>query len=428
MIMHKLNGTFKTLWQKGMLHILTGSFLSKLVGFFGSIFVVRILSKSDYGILGYIENLYGYIYIFAGMGLSNAILRYVVLGKTKQEKYQYFSYAYKMSIIWNILLVVIADIVCLFYPHPDVYSKYSWLCFVMAIMLPFQYLVDNVLSNERAMFANKKYAVLSFVLSVSIVINKMVFAYIEGIAGIVISQVILYVFLAFIFLYQARKKYYGNCISANLPKAKKYEVNIYSFQYMITNGLWALFMLNDVFLLGKFCTPESVAEYKVAYTIPGSIALISTSIGIFVAPYFIKHQEDYVWIKNNYLKAFFGTAFVIGILCLFIGIIAKPIVWLLYGKKYLNIVKVMRLLLLTSFCNCGLRYTTANILAAMGQIKYNMCVSIGSMFLQIVINLYMIPKLGIIGAAITSFMIYGFMAVCLFIIFFKKYLHNRVRT
>ena len=60
---------------------------------------------------------------------------------------------------------------------------------------------------------------------------------------------------------------------------------------MITNGLWSAFMLNDTFLIGRYCSPEVLAEYKVAYTIPGSVSLLSTSIGIFIAPYFVRNEK-----------------------------------------------------------------------------------------------------------------------------------------
>ena len=137
--------------EKGLFHILTGSFLTKLVAFFGSVFLVRVLSKTDYGVLSYLENIYGYIYIFAGMGLSNAILRYVVLGKDQGEKYKFFSYACRKGFLWNVGLAVVAAVVLFLYPHPESYLPYTWLLGLFLLMLPFQYVTDNTLANERAM-------------------------------------------------------------------------------------------------------------------------------------------------------------------------------------------------------------------------------------------------------------------------------------
>lgn len=419
--MGKLIAEFKVLIQRGLFHILVGNFLAKAVTFFGSIFIVRIISKREFGVLGYIENIYSYFFILAGMGLSNSILRYVVLGKSIQEKYTYYSYAYKKSIIWNLFLIIISDIICYFYPHPEPYQDYAWFIWVMVSMIPFQYMIEIVLCNERAMFANQRYAVLSFLFSVSIVLSKIIFGYAMGISGIVYSQLFAYSILSIIYMFIEKKKYYSACRCENLTLQKKREITLYSFQYMITNGLWAFFMLNDTFMLGKFCTPEIVAEYKAAYMVPGGITLISTAIGIFIAPYFVKYQSDNVWIKKNYIKTFLATSILVGMLCFCLGVAAKPVILLLYGNKYLEIAKTMRILLIAAFFNCGFRFTTANILSAMGQVKYNLWISSLGMVFQIVCNLYMIPVYGTEGVALANCLSYGIMAISLFIVFAKKY-------
>ena len=84
----------------------------------------------------------------------------------------------------------------------------------------------------------------------------------------------------------------------------------------------------------------------------------------------------------------------------------------------------MIMLLLASFFNCGLRYTSANILAALGRVKYNMIISCIGIVVQIGINLVVIPVYGPVGVAITSCIVYSFMAVCLLMIFYKKYYKN----
>ena len=63
----------KELFERGAAHLFVGNFIVKFISLFGSIFIVRLLTKEEYGILGYIENLYSYGYIFVGLGLSIAI-------------------------------------------------------------------------------------------------------------------------------------------------------------------------------------------------------------------------------------------------------------------------------------------------------------------------------------------------------------------
>ncbi len=419
--MWRVKNTLKNIIQKGLLHILMGSFLSKVVSFFGSIFLVRILSKEHYGILSYLENIYGYLLTLAGMGVSNAILRYVILGKNRQEKYSLYLYARNRGIICNCILLFAGICFNWFYPHPEEYKEYTWLLYVLLITLPFQYITDNVLSNERAQFSNQRYAALSFFLTISIILTKVIFGRTGGISWIVFGQTLAYIVLSIIFSVSTREKYYKDIEPDILPSNKKAEINFYSVQYMITNGLWSAFMLNDTFLIGRYCSPEVLAEYKVAYTIPGSVSLLSTSIGIFIAPYFVRNEKNRDWIQKNFKRVYAATGMLVGGICAAIFIFRESIIYILYGEQYLGVSRVMRVLLVATFFNCGLRYTTANILAAMGRIKYNMLISVAGMFLQVLINICVIPYYGSVGAAFTSCFVYAIMAISLLWIFIYQY-------
>lgn len=415
-----LNG-IKTIFKKGLVHILAGSFMTKLVAMFGSIFLVRILTKEEYGVLGYLENIYGYVLVLAGMGMANVVLRYVVLGDTPEKKYSYFKYSFNKAWLWNAILIVIAVLIFMFYPHKEEYSDYVWLLNIMFLMLPLQNTTELLLCNERAMFANQRYAVFSLVLSVAVIAGKIIAGMVDGIHTVVFGQLAIYGIMAVILFIASNKRYYRGLKPMKLERQERSEVNKYAVQYMITNGLWTIFMLNDTFLIGRFCDPSALADYRVAYTIPGCVNIISNAIGVFLAPYFVRNENDMPWIRRNFKIAYGAIAAIIGIVCVGIAFLAKPVVWLLYGTQYLNIVPVMRVLLLATFFNCGLRYTTANLLAAMGKIKYNMIVSAVGMAFQIGINLFMVPRFGVMGVAVTSCVVYLFMAVVLLSIFIVKY-------
>ncbi len=106
---------------------------------------------------------------------------------------------------------------------------------------------------------------------------------------------------------------------------------------------------------------------------------------------------------------------------MFVAEFAEPVIGRFYGERYLNIIPLMNLLLVTAFITNGLRYTTANLLAAMGRIRVNMIVSFGGMVSQILLNLALIPLFGMYGAAYTSIISYSFMAVAVFVPFVKMY-------
>ncbi len=410
--------------KKGAAYIFCGSFFTKFVAFFGSIFVIRILSKEQYGILGYVENIYSYAYLIAGFGLSNAMLRYVILGKDINEKYSYYKYVINKGCLINIGIVAIFILINHIYPHPVEYSNFRYLIDFLVLTIIFQYIVDAILLNERALFSNRRFAYISFGVSASLIICRIIGAYALKLDGVVFSRIIVNVIFAIILLYTAYQHNYKGASALKLDEDTKRSIDIYSIQYMITNGLWAFFMLNDTFLLGLLCPdPTILADYKVAYVLPGNVSLISTAIGTFICPYFVKHEHDRAWIQKKFIYVCCVTALSVGALCLLLGIFARPIILLMYGPQYENIVYLMRILLIAAFFNCGLRFTVANILASMGQIKFNMYISFVGVVVQIVLDILLIPNYGAIGVAYASIFVYAIMALCLFATFGKKYIH-----
>lgn len=415
----------RNLWSKGALHILFGNFLSKFVGLFGSIFLVRILPKDSYGVLTYIENIYGYVFVLAGMGLGNSVLRFVVLAKDRSKELAYYKYALNKGSLFNVILIFLASLISYYYPHQPQFKEAKWLLIAILAVLPFQFAIDVNIFTFRAKFDNKRYAVAAFVSSATLVVGNYFGALLLGINGVVLAKIIVNFLLGILFTFFINKTYFRNTCPSEIDYSERKKINSYSIQYMITNGIWTIFMLNDIFLLGLLNgDPSIIADYKVAYVLPGNLAIISSSIGIFVAPYFVRKENDYSWIRKNYLKVLGTTSLLIGIAVLGIIIFSNQIITLLYGEEYLNIIPVMRLLLIAAFINSGLRFTTANLLAAMGQIKYNMVISIIGIVIQVIVNFQVIPTYGVKGVAYTSIIVYALMTIMLFVVFANKYIFS----
>lgn len=422
--LNKLHNRAKKLWSTGAFHITLGTFLTKFVAFFGSIVVVRLLTKNEYGLLSYVENIYSYALIFAGFGLSNAILRFLVISEKPEGKKAYYNYITKHSIYRDIALLLGIITLSQIIKFPDKYTAASGLVPIVALLLPFQDLLQEALFTLRSLFKNKLYAYLAFISSSALIIGRIIGALNGGVSGVLWSRVIINAFFCVAIMMLIRKKMLPKeTVITTLPKDHKREVNVYSFQYMVTNGFWALFMLNDTFLLGLLLNnPSELADYKVAYVLPGNISIFATAIGVFVTPYFIKNENNQEWIARNFKKIYSLTSLVIATVAGLIGIFAKPLILLMYGEQYINIVTLMRLLLVSSFINSGLRFTCANLLSAMGQVKYNMIVSGIGLIAQVVLDIVLIPRIGVIGVAVASCVTYSFMAASLFIVFRRKYL------
>ena len=423
-----IKSKLKRMMDTGAFHITIGTFLTKFVAFFGSIVVVRILSKEDYGVMGYVENIYSYALIFAALGMSNAVLRYLVIAENEIEKKQYFQYIVQRSVIINFgisfLLVLVSQIM----PIPENFASARALIPILALLLPFQDLLNDDLFTIRSFFKNKLYAYSALVSSVTLIVGRIVGAKVAGVDGVLWSRVIINLAFSVPLLVFVSKRFIVKESVIKLPQEKRRIVNSYSLQYMITNGFWAIFMLNDKFLLGMLLNdPVGLADYNVASVLPGNIAIFATAIGTFVGPYFTKNEKNVEWIRRNYKKVAIISAGIVGAVALGIAVLARQLISLMYGEQYSNVVGLMRVMLIGAFINSGLRYVTANVLAAMGEIKYNMIISGAGIGLQIIIDQILIPTMGIMGVAISNCIVFLIMAVALFIVFHRKYYRETVQ-
>ena len=411
----------RSLTEKGALHILAGNFATKFVGFFGSIFLSRILTKADLGILSYIENLYGYGFVFVGVGMANALLRFVVLSEEPEKKYAYVRYARRRGLIADLIICAVMIIVNVFYPHKSSYEVARVLLPIMVLALPFQDLLNQAQLNERAMFANKRFAFFSVGSAAAVVLARIIGARAGELKGVVIAILLVNVILGLGLQFLSHGKYFRGLRPGILTREEKHEAAVYSFQYMITNGLWSIFMLMNIYLLGRLLNdPTVVADYKIAYSFPVNISIFSSAIGIFIAPYFVKNENDREWVRKNYFRTIGASFAILGPVCIVMALLARFLISL-FGAQYLNVVPLMRVLIIGCFADAALRYPISNILAAMGQVRYNMIVAAVGFSAQTVLNIILIPKMGAYAIALNSIIVQVLMAAALFVIFNKKY-------
>lgn len=413
----KIIKSAKVAFRKGAQYIIIGSFLTKFVAFFGSVFLIRFLTKDDYGILTYYENFYGYFLLFSGMGFAYGLQRYIIISDSLPEKKGIYQYSIKRGECYNFLLFAVFSLLCVFYSHPAEFKSELFIGVILSAIIPFQYLLTLNLSALRGLFDYKAYAALAFFTSAFFVVCRVVGAIVAGLHGTVffrLSAEFLCAILSTVYVHH----HYFRSADKRLRRDMVKPLNAYSLQLMITDGLWALFMLNDVFLLSRLSGNATVvAEYKTASVIPGNLSLISAAIGVFVAPLFTKKENDadFKWVMSNFRSLqliTFGLVFVAVVFCM---VFAKQIIVILFGSQYLEMLSAFRILLVSSLLNNGVRYTIANVFSAIGLQKRNLFVATTGVVLQVAMDLLLIPKYGLIGVSYSNVIVQFIMSAILII-------------
>lgn len=406
----------KNLIKNGAGHVILGSFITKFITFFGSIFIVRFLTKSEYGVLSYYENILGYFCIFSGMGMASGILRYLILAETIEEKKGCYSMALKRGNTWNIALCVICTAFCFFYKHPDSFQGYPEVYVCLAICIPLIYTCNMSLGSYRSLFDYKRYAYLAIITAFLLVAARVAGAAIGGLNYSVYGRLVAEIACVTICVITINNYHFKGIRQKKPQKEFSKAFTGYSLQMMLTDGLWAVFMLNDIFLLGQITGDDvMVADYKIAYVIPANISIIASSICIFTAPYFTKKDKegDKKWISAKLKESLFVTMAAIGIIAIICFLLGKQLITLLFGTQYVTAVPIMNALLIASFFNNGIRTVIANFLSAIGEQKKNLIVAGIGVIFQVILDIVLIRQLGVIGVAISSISVYLIMSLVL---------------
>lgn len=410
----------KLVFKKGAFHIIIASFVNKFVAFFGSIFIVRLLSKDDYGIYTYAFNLFNYAYLVAGIGLSYAVLRYALLYDNTEKKLGCVNFALRTGSVANIAIIIAIMLFTIICSFPLGYEKAKTLLFIMSIALPFKYIFDLMLCTDRALMNVKRYSFYSLFSSSVIIVSRVVVAYFADIYMITIIYVCCEVIMSLLCYITEKKYIFSGVNEERISSCEKKSMIIYSIQYMITNGIWSLFMLNETTMLGQLSTDTAaVADYKVAYTIPACLSIFTTAIGIFMGPYFTKWDKDkeYSKLRKGFVYTISIGLGVLFVIVLFIVIFGKFLIPFLFGQKYGNVIELTNVLLVASLAN-SIRSLIANIFASIGKIKINLIIAVLGVVAQLIIGYLVIPLFGGFGLAYADIFIYGGMALAEIIVIF----------
>lgn len=401
----------KKLKETGFFSIFLSDVLAKVVVFLGGIVVVRILSQNDYGIYSYAINAFNMLFILNDFGASNAALQNITEQKDNKKKQQaILKYSIKMGIVGSLISGTLILISPLFYPYEIEEAKYltPMLCLVpllTVVMTLFTILL-------RANFENKKYAVLNLTQTVASYVFLIPMSYIWGIKGAILSRYFYIIVTIILGIFLTRRLRIKTSKDNQLTKNEKTSFTKYALVTQVNNTIGSLLIYIDTFMIGLLiATPESVALYKVASTIPSALAFLPNCVMVYVIPYFVLHNKNQKWLKDKYSKLIKFGILGYGLFSLALIVGSKFIINILYTPEYSEAVLPFIILMIGFFFSATFKIPTNNILFAMRKMRFKLVITISSGILNIILNVSFINHFGITGAAITTTLINIFSSI-----------------
>ena len=176
--------------DKGAVHILGTNVVNKVLSFFTNIFIVRFLTKSEYGIFGYANNIISFFLLVSGLGMLSGVLQYGSENRSEEEKKLYFKYGMNFGLIINGILALLVFLYVKWVPVAiGGTQKYILLmCLVPLLDYVFNYLCTILRCRKE----NKKYALMLNINTVTYFVSSCAGAFLFGISGVIIGRYIAY--------------------------------------------------------------------------------------------------------------------------------------------------------------------------------------------------------------------------------------------
>lgn len=393
------------LYQKGLVHIFSANVLNKVLSFLSTIIIVRILTKIEYGIYSYIQNILSFFLLTSGLGVTSGYLQYGSKHWKEDSRYSYFKFASLIGLIFNVIIAATICIYALFLApkENDIPQLLCSMCALPCLNIIFELLqIYNRVERNNKLYS--KLTTLNTFLYVTCINIGAAFMGVQGI--ILFNYIAIAISIAYgIYSFTGKKVKWQDIPQIN-KKEKKSFMN-FSLLTMFSNAASHLTYILDVFLIGIIIKDLNIiASYKTATVIPFALTFIPLSIVVFIYPYFVEHANDQQWVKSNYKKLLLYNGYINLFITIILITFSNLIVKLCFGEEYSDTTTAFIILSAGFFISATFRIPAGNILAALGKVNINLIVTVIAGIIQILLDILLITRIGSVGAAISSFCIF----------------------
>lgn len=406
--MLRLSGSSSFIYKKAVLSFSIRSFGVLLI-FAAHVVLARSMEKSEYGIFSYAYNLILILAIVSQCGYQFSSVRFIPEYKSEPKLLSgYILSAFKTCVLAGTLVSVLALIVGYILPSDSELLKAS-LTFplIILILVAVNSFAQQGLRALKEIFFSQFFEQL--ILPVLLLIISGTFflrgsklssdstLWILGFCYMVITA-------ATVLLFLKKSKFSTN---ADLSQTSHW------WKVSLPLGMWGLLavLINraDLFVLGIYVKPESLASYSIASRIAGLLVFVPAALNSIGEPtvstlYFEKKHRELSALMGKILAASMGLGV---LLFIFLSLFSERILSA-FGKTYAGNSNTLLILGFSQLINLS-NSILVSILVVSGGQKKLMTSMLITMVALIVLLLVLIPRYGEMGAAFSVLV-----ATCLF--------------
>jgi len=370
--------------------------IGMVVSFFVGVYVARYLGPANYGLFNYVVSFVGLFTAIAALGLDGIVVRELV--KDNEKRDELLGTSFVLKIIGSFLAIAIIFISVRF-TNNDNYT--NLLIFIIAIGIIFQsFNVINVYYQSKVL---SKYTVYAQIFtSITCALIKLTLIYFNAglIYFVIVSLLQTVIFTSGLIVMYIKQKLSLFKWRANYNLAKKLSTD--SWPLILSGIAISIYMKIDQVMIKNMLDTEAVGNYAVAVRLSEIWYFIPMVITNSLFPAIINAKKISEKLYYERLQKLYDL-----MVCLAIGValpmtfLANNIITLLFGVQYQYAVNVLRIYIWASvFVFLGVASGKYLIVENYTKITF-LRTAIGAI-LNITLNIILIPKYGIGGAAIAT--------------------------
>lgn len=399
---------------KNILVTLSGKGIYVVCGLVSGMITARWLGPHDRGVLAIVMAIPATVWMFTNFGINQANVYY--LGKRKYSLSAVVSNTLVLSLSSGIIITLFLWITKDFFALKLIKAVDPLYLLLAIISIPVLVLKNSyggiLRSLEKFVFMNLIQSSRSL-LGLAVVVCVLVYLE-KGLIALLIVIIFLNHLEAFFTLLRV------NVISRfkfafNISLSK--DVFRFGIKSYFQNMIGFLHNRIDLFMIAYFLVPAQIAFYDISVIVGEMLFFLPQSITFVILPKLVKlNDEEKAQVVAQTGRIAFALTVVLSVGLVLFG---ERLIELVYGKNYGEAFLPLCFMLPGLILSCSNSVIVPYYTSRHKQ-KVTIVVSIISLISNIILNFYMIPLYGIIGAAISTSITYSLFSLVLLSLFYYE--------
>lgn len=392
---------------KGSGLIFIGTFAGMLLGFSCRIVRIRYITTSEYGLYTLSLAVVGILVAVASVGFTEGVPRYISLFRGKRDNGRIWGtiqaslqITFILGVVFSIITFFSARYISSLFSSPNLASAIR----IISCAIPFTVITSILISIFRGFEDVKPKIYFQNILPglINLILLGLVILFGWSFKGVLYAYLFSSVFIAVTLFIYAVKRLPSSFVKEKALSVKK-DLFCFSFPLLISSFSGLILVWTDTLLLGYFKTPAIVGLYNAALPLAQNISLILVSVVFIYLPIASYYCSKKMLNDLKSLYAVITKWIFLLTLPLFLVLFLTPqaTLHLLFGAKYIAAANTLQILSLGFFVHTFLG-PNGMTLIALGRTKFVMFSSITSAISNVILNIILIPRFGLEGAAFAS--------------------------